>query len=59
MIRELLAEGAKTGSFRDDVVPEELASFCLHAITAGAAVRSKAAVRRLVAVILDGLRHAN
>lgn len=55
-IRDLLIEGAKTGELRDDVAPDELASYCLHAITAASSLRSKAAVRRLVAVILSGLQ---
>ena len=56
MIRDLLAEGAKTGKLRDDVAPDELASFCLHALTAASSLPSKAAVRRLVTVTLAGLR---
>jgi AcrR family transcriptional regulator len=56
MIRDLLAEGAKTGKLRDDVTPDELASFCLHALTAASSLPSKAAVRRLVTVTLAGLR---
>jgi AcrR family transcriptional regulator len=56
MIRDLLTEGAKTGDLRDDVAPDELASYCLHALTAASSLPSKAAVRRLVTVILAGLR---
>ena len=56
MIRALLIEGAKTGSLRDDVAPDELASYCLHALTAASSLPSKSAVRRLVKVILSGLR---
>jgi AcrR family transcriptional regulator len=56
MIRDLLTEGAGTGDLRDDVPPEELASYCLHAMTAVSSLPSKAAVRRLVTVILAGLR---
>jgi AcrR family transcriptional regulator len=55
MIRELLAEGAKTGAIRKDVQPDELAIYCLHALTAAGSLPSKAAVRRLVAVTLAGL----
>ncbi len=54
-IRDLLAEGAKAGALRDDVAPEELANYCLHALRAASSVPSKAAVRRLVAVTLAGL----
>ena len=56
MVRDLLAEGAKSGDLRDDVAPDELASYCLHALAAASTLPSKAAVRRLVAVTLAGLR---
>jgi len=56
LIRGLLAEAAQNGDVRDDVAPDELASYCLHALTAASTLPSKSAVRRLVAVILDGLR---
>ncbi|MEU9154938.1 TetR/AcrR family transcriptional regulator [Streptomyces sp. NPDC048417] len=55
-LRELLAEAAKVGDVRDDVSPDELAAYCLHALAAAGALGSKAAVRRLVAVTLSGLR---
>jgi AcrR family transcriptional regulator len=55
-IRDLLAEGAETGELRADVAPDELASYCLHALTAASSLPSKAAVRRLVNVTLAGLR---
>ncbi len=56
MIRDLLTEGAKTGDLRGDVAPDELASYCLHALAAAGSLPSKAAVRRLVTVTLAGLR---
>jgi AcrR family transcriptional regulator len=56
MIRDLLAEAAKSGDVRDDVAPEELASYCLHALAAASSLPSKVAVRRLVTVTLAGLR---
>jgi len=56
LIRDLLTEVAATGDVRDDVPPAELASYCLHALTAASGLPSKAAVRRLVAVTLTGLR---
>jgi AcrR family transcriptional regulator len=56
MIRDLLIEGAETGDVRNDVAPEELASYCLHALAAASSLPSKAAVRRLVTVTLAGLR---
>jgi AcrR family transcriptional regulator len=55
-IRDLISEGADAGTLRDDVAPDELASYCLHALTAAASLRSKAAMRRLVLVTVDGLR---
>ena len=56
MFRDLLAEAAKSGDVRDDVTPDELASFCLHALAGAGSRRSKVAVRRLVTVTLAGLR---
>jgi AcrR family transcriptional regulator len=58
LIRDLLAECAAAGDVREDVAPNELASYCLHALSAASALPSKAAVRRLVTVILGGLRPA-
>ena len=55
MIRDLLAEGAKTGDLRNDIAPDELTSYCLYALAAAKTLSSKAAVRRLVTVILAGL----
>jgi AcrR family transcriptional regulator len=56
LIADLVAEGARTGAFRDDVAPRELASYCLHALAAASSLPSRAAVRRLVKVTLTGLR---
>jgi AcrR family transcriptional regulator len=56
LIRELIAEGATTGEFRNDVVPDELARYCLHSLTAAGSLPSKTAVHRLVKVTLAGLR---
>lgn len=56
LIRDLVAEAAAKGDVRDDVAPEELAAYCLHALGAAVGLRSAAAVRRLVAVTLAGLR---
>ncbi|WP_434044029.1 MULTISPECIES: TetR/AcrR family transcriptional regulator [Sorangium] len=55
-IRDLIADGVQAGAFRDDIAPDELARYCLHALTAAGGLPSKAAVRRLVAVTLAGLR---
>jgi AcrR family transcriptional regulator len=56
LIRDLLTEAAGTGDVRDDVAPDELASYCLHALGAASSLPSEAAVRRLVTVTLAGLR---
>ena len=56
LIRGLLVETSKTGAVRGDVAPGELATYCLHALTAASRLRSRAAVRRLVNVTLAGLR---
>ena len=56
MIRDLLSEGAEAGQVRDDVAPEELTSYALHALAASGTLSSEAAVRRLVLVTLTGLQ---
>jgi hypothetical protein len=55
-IRDLLADSAKTEAIRNEVAPDELATFCLHAINAAGDVPSKTAVGRRVKVVLAGLR---
>jgi AcrR family transcriptional regulator len=55
-VTELVRAAAASGDVRDDVAPEELAAYCLAALTAAGSLRSKAAVARLVTVTLDGLR---
>jgi AcrR family transcriptional regulator len=56
LVAELLAEAAAAGAVRDDVTPHELAGYCLAALAAAGELPSRAARRRLVAVILAGLR---
>jgi AcrR family transcriptional regulator len=56
LITDLIREGAHSGQLRNDVAPDELASYCLHALTAASSLPSKAAVRRLVTVTLGGLQ---
>jgi AcrR family transcriptional regulator len=55
-ISDLIAYAAQAGELRDDAAPGELASYCLHALTAAGSLTSGAAVRRLVAVTMTGLR---
>jgi AcrR family transcriptional regulator len=54
-IRGLISEAARAGDLRDDVSPEELASYCLHALIAAGSLQTQDAVDRLVTVTLAGL----
>jgi len=56
MIQDLLGDAAQAGHVVTNVAPYELANFCLHALSAARGLRSKAAVERLVALVLVGLR---
>jgi AcrR family transcriptional regulator len=56
MIRDLLVEAVRNGDVRYDVPPEELATYCMHALAGTRSERSKATVRRLVLVTVAGLR---
>ncbi len=56
MFRNLLIGAAKAGLVRTDIAPGELASYCLHALNAAGSLPSNAAVRRLVAMTLAGVR---
>jgi AcrR family transcriptional regulator len=56
LIGDLLTDVAEAGRLRADVAPEELASYCLHALAAASRLPTEAAVRRLVMVTLAGLR---
>lgn len=56
MLSDLLVEAVEAGEVRNDIAPGELASYCLHGLGAAGRLPSKAAVDRLVTVILDGLR---
>jgi len=56
LVSDLLAAGAEAGAIRSDISPGELASYCLHALAAAGSMPSEAAVRRLLAVTMSGLR---
>jgi AcrR family transcriptional regulator len=56
LLQGVLAEAAAVGLVRDDVGVDELAAYCVHALSAAGRVRSTAAVARLVDVTLAGLR---
>ncbi|TFD81081.1 hypothetical protein [Cryobacterium psychrophilum] len=55
-IQDVVRRAVASGAIRDDMAPEELASYCLHALTAAAESPSRAAVNRLVRLTLDSLR---
>jgi AcrR family transcriptional regulator len=56
LISDLLTDGAEAGAVRSDIEPGELASYCVHALTAAGSLPSEAAVRRLLALTMSGLR---
>ncbi len=56
LLAGMLSEAVEEGGVRDDVAPDELADFCLHAVTAAGDSRTKAAARRLVTVVMDALK---
>ena len=58
LLAGLLAEGAATAEVRSDIPPEELALFCLHAMTAATTTSAPPAVGRLVELTLAGVRPA-
>ena len=58
LVSGLLAAGAQDRAIRSDIPPDELASYSLHALAAAGSLPSEAAVRRLLAVTLAGLRPA-
>jgi AcrR family transcriptional regulator len=56
IFEELLSEVSQNGDVRSDVPAPELAEYCVSALAAASALRSQAAVRRLVDVVLGSLR---
>ncbi|RZU71727.1 TetR family transcriptional regulator [Micromonospora kangleipakensis] len=54
-VQDLIAEAVRDGDLRDDVATDELATYCLHALTAAGTVPRPEAVQRLVTVTLAGL----
>jgi AcrR family transcriptional regulator len=56
LFRDVLSEAARAGRVRDDVPPDELATYCLDALSAATSLSSRAAVGRLVTVVMAGLR---
>ncbi len=58
-VRELLTEAAQEGEVRGDVPPSELATYCIHSLGSAACLPSRAAVHRLVGVVLDSLQRGD
>ncbi|MFC8042826.1 TetR/AcrR family transcriptional regulator [Nocardia sp. NPDC057353] len=56
MVRRLLDDGVTAGIVRADIATTELTEYCLAALSAAQSSRSEAATRRLVVLVLDGLR---
>lgn len=56
LITDLVVEAASVGDVRDDIPPRELATYCLHSLTAAANLPSKSAAKRLVTLTLDGIK---
>jgi AcrR family transcriptional regulator len=57
-VKDLIDEAAQAGDLSDDLAAGELATYCLHALTAARTLSTPDAVHRLVAVTLAGLRSA-
>jgi AcrR family transcriptional regulator len=55
LVTDLIRADVDARRVRADVPPAELAGYCLSALEAARGLRSKAAVRRLVGVVLDGV----
>jgi AcrR family transcriptional regulator len=56
LVTGLLAQASVGGEIRTDIASNELATYCLHALTAAAQLPSKAAVHRLVQLTLSSVR---
>jgi AcrR family transcriptional regulator len=56
LLASLLEEAARAGELRDDVVPDELAAYCLAALAGAREVETGAAAARFAALTLDALR---
>lgn len=59
LVRDLLAEGARSGDIRDDVTPDELADQCLQSLSAAGAHSSAVAIRHLVTATLAELQRSH
>jgi cytochrome P450 len=55
MIRDLITEAVAAGSVRDDVPPDELAGYSIHALDAAGHAPSERSVARLVTLTLAAM----
>jgi AcrR family transcriptional regulator len=55
-LRDLIAEGVRSGEFRDDLPPDELAERCLRDMSTAGAESSAGAIRQLVTDTVARLR---
>jgi len=58
LIRDLIADAAASKAIRSDIKADELARYCLHALTAAQESPTRAAADRLVDIILASLQPA-
>jgi AcrR family transcriptional regulator len=58
LFRDLINASASAGLVRADISAEELAAYCVHALTAASVMSTRAAVTRLIEVTARGLRPA-
>ena len=56
LVGNVLAEAVGVGDIRDDIAPDELVGYCLHALSAASALPDATAVHRLVTLTLAGLQ---
>ncbi len=57
-VRSLLVDAVRSGEVRDDIAPDELVSYCLHALQAASDLQDEAAIHRLVEITLAGVRRS-
>lgn len=55
LFHDVISEGAESGEIRNDVAPDELATYCLHAIAAAGSAGTPAALSRVVGMTLTAL----
>jgi AcrR family transcriptional regulator len=56
MIRDLITDAITLGTVRDDIPPNELAGYCIHALDAAGHAPSDESVARLVTLTLAGMQ---